>query len=104
MDPVECLFGAGDGLGEPWHAYHNCICKEVSQITLDFLQSTVGVHGSWHDTNGWCIDLTLWSALLQYVNWCVSEKLDFSYHVSQVLEGDVYYSRLAYIKLIEFGG
>lgn len=103
MDPLECLFGPGDGHSEPWHAYHNCICREVNQATCDFLHNTVGLFGDFHDTNGWMIAMPVWNALLQYVHWCQDQQADFAFHVAQVQEGDLYYRQLAVAKLEQFG-
>ena len=103
MDPLECLFGRGDGHFEPWHAYHKCECKEINQSTCDFLHDTLGLYGDWHDTNGWIISLPLWNALVQYVRWCEEQKTDFKFHIAKVQEGDEYYRQLACAKLTEFG-
>lgn len=104
MDPLECLFGEGDGISEPWHAYHKCICREVNQSTLDFLHLATGsLEGFWHDSNGWILDLSLWNALVLYVQWCNDNQLDFQHHISQVLDGDVYYTKFVGSKLTEFG-
>jgi len=104
MDPLECVFGPGDGILEPWHAYHKCQCKEVNQATCDFLHATAGLEGSYHDGYGWVIEMDLWSAFLQYIHWCQEHQIDFKFHMSQVLAGDVYYTKLAATKLTEFGG
>ena len=103
MDPVESLFGQGDGLGEPWSAFYNCTCKEVSQDTCYFLQNTTGLMGSWHDVHGWVINANIWGALVQYIRWCADHEVDFAYHFSKVQEGDLYYTKLAQTKLYEFG-
>ena len=100
---MECLFGTGDGFSEPWHAYHLCTCKELNQGTIDFLAATAGVHGTWHDTHGWLLDMSLWTALLKYIQWCDEQQLDFKYQMEQVLNDDLYYVRLVEKKLEEFG-
>ena len=103
MVSVESLFGSGDGHSEPWHQFHQCECKEVSQATLDFLHCTAGLEGFLHEEHGWVIAVNLWSALLQYVFWCNDEQLDFHYHVCRVQEGDEYYIRMVTEKLRLFG-
>jgi len=102
MDPIENLFGPGDGTAQPWHQWHKCQCMEVRQDIVDFLRNVTILHGSWHDTHGWVIDFELWAALLQYVRWCEEQKLDFNLHVSQVLQDDGYYTSLAIAKFAEY--
>jgi hypothetical protein len=104
MDPMASLFGPGDGVSEAWHQFHMCTCKEVNQATVDFLHSTVVLAGSWHDNHGWVIDMSSWSALLQYVHWCTEQQVDIHYHMDQVKSGDEYYVSLATRKMSEFGG
>ena len=94
MVSVESLFGNDDGHFDPWHQFHKCECKELSQTTLDLLRATVGLEGFFHDSHGWVIDMDLWRALLQYVAWCNDEQLDFHYHASQIQEGDEFYIRM----------
>ena len=103
MDPIENLFGRGDGMEEPWHQWHKCQCMEVKQDIVDFLRNVADLHGDWHDAHGYVIDFGVWVALLQYVRWCDEQKLDFNFHVSQVLADDGYYTRLAISKLAEYG-
>ena len=103
MDPIEKLFGRGDGMEESWHQWHKCQCMEVKQDIVDYLRNVADLHGIWHDTHGWVIDFGVWAALLQYVRWCDEQKLDFNFHVSQVLQDDGYYTRLAISKLAEYG-
>ena len=104
MDAVETLFGAGDGMSDPWHAYYECQSKEVSQETLNFLHDTAGLRGTWHESNGcWMLDLSLWAALLQYIGWCHDKQLDFKWHVTQVSKADPYYCTLVSAKMAEFG-
>jgi hypothetical protein len=100
MVSVESLFGNGDGHFEPWHQFHKCECKEVSQATLDFLHDTVGLQGEFHDGHGtYIIDMNLWRALLQYVCWCNDEQLDFYFHAWKVQDGDEFYIRMVAEKL-----
>ena len=103
MDPIQNLFGAGDGIQEQRHQFYECQCMEVKQEIIDFLANVSLLHGNWHDTHGWLINFEVWGALLQYVRWCAEQKLDFSVHVSKVQEGDVYYTNLAVTKFAEYG-
>jgi hypothetical protein len=104
MDPLSSLFGEGDGICEQWFAYHQCVCKEIKQEVLDFLHISLGcLEGTFHDSHGWIINLNVWGALVQYVNWCSEENVDFEFHLLKVLENDVFYMSLAEKKLKEFG-
>ena len=104
MDPIENLFGPGDGMEEPWHQWHKCQCMEVKQDIVDFLRNVgPGVYGELHEAHGWVIDFGVRAALVQYVRWCDEQKLDFNFHVTQVLQDDGYYTRLAIAKFAECG-
>ena len=104
MASVESLFGCGDGLSEPWHQFHMCQIKEVSQETLEFLHSAAGLYGDKHPIlNLWVIDMNLWAALLKYLSWCQDEQLDFSFHLCKVQEADEFYIRMVTEKLKQFG-
>jgi hypothetical protein len=91
------LFGESDSywLGtEPWYQYDCGEIKQVSQIAMDFISNTIGLHGDKHDQHGWIINLATWAALTQYVRWCDEQGLDFLFHASMINEGDATYQEL----------
>ncbi len=95
VDPTSVLWGESFYGDEPWYQYDATIVTEVSQCACSFLHATIGIQGTFHDQHGWIVDMPYWSALRQYVQWCIDGDMDFLWHAEQVSEGDVYYTQLA---------
>ena len=95
------LFGDGDWEC-PWYQYDAGVVKEVSQDALDFLQQTIGLHGTFHDQHGFIVDFKHWDAMLRYVDWCEQEKTDVLFHLDQIAQGSLYYKELATTKMESF--
>ena len=95
VDPTSFLWGESFYGDEPWYQYDATIVKEVSHCACSFLHATIGLQGTFHDQHGWIVDMNYWSALRQYVQWCIDGGMDFMWHAQQVGEGDEHYTQLA---------
>lgn len=100
---MDSLFGPGDGIQEPWFAYHKCERKEVNQDTLDFLHKLVGLSGEYHDgQRGYILDMHIWNALLQYVHLCEEQGMNIQILIEKVNSNDAVYEQLVGKRLRAF--
>lgn len=96
------FFGDSYWGDDPWYQYDATEAKQVSHACLDFLHTTVGLYGTYHDHHGWLIDMDLWAALKLYVQHCIDNQEDFLFHTRMVEGDDLAYMVLATKRMSEF--
>lgn len=101
-DVLSFLFGESLWGDEPRFQFDATVAKEVNHAALSFLHSTIGLSGTFHDQHGWMVDMDAWSALRQYIQWCIDGQMDFLWHAHQVSIDDEFYMALATRRMRSF--